>query len=624
IGKLGYHGDISDIEKAVEELEKLRILPKVEEEAVINPGETRLPEDVQPLGTNFRFVEFSDDIISTLDEAGSLLLLDELKAIAKEAKRSETEESYASNNTDDASIAGDDEDDVSTSGRGTPTLRTNRDEHYTKKILAQTGKCIRLSTLPHKLFERVHLVFYRSTEWTDKSLTTLILAKISRRNFPEYIVSRSANIFESRAFLLEFEASLRTQFRVDNLLEFNGTPGPKQFDVVLEIFEAVYPRWKVLVQKEQQKEDSKYETGEGSYLRRFSPAWVYTRIVHKGLQSLARFKEHLREHNLLCELLEQRLFHAARRGAWYQRKALLEEHYMYALTDAQGRSEEANKKHWKRVSLRTCEQGLQDKECHIIYHYDLQKRVMKLEKQLKIPKREQHEFAHVSLNKAYERTIHGVQLIRDREDTPSRSNSRRRSTDGTPRFKREASSTLGTPVKHDPEDEPKPTIEDKQFAKEVNRLASTTPTIQDDSTSTQIPTTPAPAERSATTNSTPHDRPTLVRRSSISTKTWWLDALDTGEVVSVESLALSHYRTYHNYKGYHSEGGILRALFGLLFYDILFETYIPNVFQTAYQTCPLDLHTDAFYSARLSEINQRINEIGAGQAEDILRRTWAA
>src|SRR5205823_9463248 len=62
-------------------------------------------------------------------------------------------------------------------------------------------------------------------------------------------------------------------------------------------------------------------------------------------------------------------------------------------------------------------------------------------------------------------------------------------------------------------------------------------------------------------------------------------------------------------------------LFGLLFYDILF-TYVPNVFQTPYQTCPLDLHTDAFYGARVSEITRRVVEIGNVGAEQLLKAVW--
>ena len=567
IGKLGYYSDISNLEDAVLDLQKIRELPKVENEQQETPGELEPPE-VTHLGTSFTFAECSSDHITTLNEASGLLLLDELKDIARDAKiqgknkgelltklratsgkqrgleaframkRSDTEESHGS------AMSENDEDPQS--GASTPAKSLNRDAHFTKRILEQTGKCIRLSIAPLKLFERVHLVFYRSTEWTEKSLTTLILAKISRRNFPEYFVSRSATIFESRNLLLEFEASLRTQFRVDNILEFNGPPGRKGLEQVLEIFEAVYPRWKVLLAIEQKKEDRVYESGEGAYLRRFSPAWVYTRIVHKALHVIAKFKDHTREHALLSELLGQRLFHAARRGAWYSRKALLEEHYMHALKPLEGRSVEAQKKHYKRVALRTCEEGLEDRECHVIFHHDLQKRIKKIEKQLKLPVREQHDFGHVLLSKPAERNIEGIQILREPPPTLRRTSS---------------------------------TASGNGEAQEPRRL---------------------------------------------STKTHWHDELDSNERVSVEAMCLSYYRKVLGWKGYHSEGGILRTLFGLLFADIMFEVYVPNVFQTAYQTCPLDLHTDAFYSARITEINTRCNELEAGGAEAIILKTWEA
>ena len=270
-----------------------------------------------------------------MEEASSLLQLDELKAIAKEAKvqgknkagllkalrqmsqrqsglgwvglkRSESQHNISPESSNE-------DEDERLSLR--PVSDISRDSHFLRKIMAVTGPCIRLSLPTLKLFERVHLVFYRSTEWTDKSLTTIILARISRRNFPEYIVSRSANIFPSRSELLEFEAAIRTQFRVDNILEFNGNPGKEGLGEVLSIFEEVYPRWKALLVEEQGKEDRVYESGEGAYLRRFSPAWVYTRIVHKGTYVLGRFKMYEREHNVTTELLKQHLFHASRRGA---------------------------------------------------------------------------------------------------------------------------------------------------------------------------------------------------------------------------------------------------------------------------------------------------------------------
>jgi fanconi-associated nuclease 1 len=408
--------------------------------------------------------------------------------------------------------------------------QSTREQYFLEKILAITGSCVRLSLTTFKLFERVHLVFYRSTEWTEKSLTTIILAKISRRNFPEYIVCRTSNIFMSRAALLEFEASLRLEAEVDKILEFGGPPGQEGFEKVVQIFETIYPRWEKLLREEQRKEERDYESGEGGYLRRFSPVHSYTRIVHKAAFVFGRLKEYEKEHSLITQLLDQRLFHHARRGGWYQRKALLEEHYMHHINPHPVSTDlEQRRKHWKRIAVKTCEAGLQDNDCHIIYHRDLQKRLLKLEKQLRIPRRLQHDFGHVKLKEPVEHMVEGIQIKRD-----------------------EQAGKLGR----------------------------------------------AP-----------------------STKTIWVDELEEGGECSVEEMCLSWYRS-QGWKGYHSEGGVIRTLFAYLFYDILF-LYIPNVFQTAYQTCPLDLHTDSFYPTRMSEINHRLVEITNGQAERIIREVDA-
>ncbi|KAE8356211.1 VRR-NUC domain-containing protein [Aspergillus coremiiformis] len=516
INRLGCYSDISDLSSVVNDLQRQRGLPVCSVSAGENPTGNENP-DALNLRDEFRFADKTEEI-TTLEEASSLLLLDELKTLARDAKvqgKGKKELLKALHRVSEKQTGLD----------WTSTAIVNRDGHFIQKILDSTGECIRLAWGPRALFERVHLVFYRSTEWTEKSLTTIILAKISRKNFPEYVVCRSSSIFPSRDSSLEFESALRTQFQIDNLLESNGTPTVELLEQVRDLAFKVYPRWKTLLEQEQRKEETVYECGEGVYLRRFSPAWVYTRIIHKGLYPLGRFKAHKEEHGLLSELLSQRLFHAARRGSWYQRKALLEEHYMWALMPSEGRNEEAQRKHWRRVALQTCEEGLQDPDCHLIHHFDLQKRILKLEKGLKVVKREQHDFSHAMLAKPEQRTVEGIRI--SRED----------------------------------------------------------PTAQDN-----------PSKRG---------QPTI-----------WIDERDGGEC-RVESMCLSWYRD-QGWKGYHSEGGIVRTLFGYLFYDILFA-YVPNVFQTPFQTCPLDLHTDAFYATRVSEINHRLVEITNGASERILR-----
>ncbi|KAI0177008.1 VRR-NUC domain-containing protein [Pestalotiopsis sp. NC0098] len=547
IAKLGYYDDVSNLENAVKELQETRPFPVALSSSQVDPDSeaARFAQEVHSLGESFSFADDSDTCIQTVEEAITLLGLDELKGLAKDARvQGKNKADFVKSicrmsnrqaglmsmglqrsNTHDSAASNDPTPEADSPG---PQLvdDSNRNRHFLEKIMAITGSSIRLSLPVFKLFERVHLVFYRSTEWTEKSLTAIILAKISRRNFPLYIVCRSSNIFSSRDHLLEFETATRSEFDVDNILEFNGPVGDDGFRKVLDTFEHIYGRWQKLLAEEQVKEDRVYETGEGTYLRRFSPVHPYTRIIHKATGVMGRFKQHQREHSILTELLSQRLFHHARRGAWYQRKALLEEHYMYALEpDPAYKDPEMQKKHWKRIAVATCDTALEDPDCHLKYHYDLQKRIIKLEKQLRIPFRLQHDFGHVRLKKPEEHHIEGIQIKRD--------------------------DIVGK------------------------------------------------------------------RGRGPSTKTIWVDEAEGEGECSVEAMCLSSYRS-QGWKGYHAEGGIIRTLFAYLFFDVLF-LYIPNVFQTAYQTCPLDLFTDSFYPTRASEINHRLVEIANGDAARIVQ-----
>ncbi|KAK0660924.1 Fanconi-associated nuclease 1-like protein [Lasiodiplodia hormozganensis] len=128
-------------------------------------------------------------------------------------------------------------------------------------------------------------------------------------------------------------------------------------------------------------------------------------------------------------------------------------------------------------------------------------------------------------------------------------------------------------------------------------------------------------EPTPSTNNRGNSSPFPTTRRGIQ-RTIWLDEREGDGECTVEAMCLSHYRS-QGWKGYHSEGGIVRTLFAYLFYDILF-TYVPNVFQTPFQTCPLDLHTDAFYPTRLSEINHRLVQIANGEAARLMREVWDA
>ncbi|KAL7267264.1 hypothetical protein RUND412_010157, partial [Rhizina undulata] len=387
INKLGYYSDISNISAACAVLQ----------DAAVGIADTNAA-------------------IESFEEAAGLLNLEELKALAKEAKCSGTNKAQLIASLKKLSAG---QGRLKTGGQ--LSLRfdgkgnyENRDAEFVRKILGTTGPCIRLKSSITTLFHRILLIFYRSTEWNEKALTTVILSRTLRRNFPHYVVSRTSNIFPTRIDLLEFEEAVKLQTNVDEILESSGVPTKEGLGSVLKIFESIWERWKDLVEEEGRKVKDKdaEEAVERVYLRRFCAAWVLTRIVHKGVYVLGRLKDYKREHEVLSALLKQKYFQGARRGGWYQRKALIEENYMAAVEkncDPKA-VEEVHKKKWRKISLETCEAGLQDPETHLIYHYELQKKITKLEQKLKVPKRLQHDFGHAGLRKPSEKTIFGERI----------------------------------------------------------------------------------------------------------------------------------------------------------------------------------------------------------------------
>lgn len=54
---------------------------------------------------------------------------------------------------------------------------------------------------------------------------------------------------------------------------------------------------------------------------------------------------------------------------------------------------------------------------------------------------------------------------------------------------------------------------------------------------------------------------------------------------------MQHYKLSGDWDSMHTEGGVVVTLFFLLLWDVIFDSSIPYVFQTAYQDAPLDLLT---------------------------------
>jgi Fanconi-associated nuclease 1 len=80
--------------------------------------------------------------------------------------------------------------------------------------------------------------------------------------------------------------------------------------------------------------------------------------------------------------------------------------------------------------------------------------------------------------------------------------------------------------------------------------------------------------------------------------------------VYVEQLALQYYALAQGFEGIHCEGSLCTTLYGLLCWDIIFDTTAaPYAFQSKYQDSPLDLFTDAFFVTRRELFEARFKQM---------------
>lgn len=77
---------------------------------------------------------------------------------------------------------------------------------------------------------------------------------------------------------------------------------------------------------------------------------------------------------------------------------------------------------------------------------------------------------------------------------------------------------------------------------------------------------------------------------------------------TVEEFVLNEF-SLDGWNGIHSESSYFTTIFALIFWDLLFDIEVSDVFQTAYQIAPLDLNTDAFYPFRREALEERLNLI---------------
>ncbi|KAG0083123.1 hypothetical protein BGZ92_011065 [Podila epicladia] len=357
-----------------------------------------------------------------------------------------------------------------------------RDAALIEKIVDISGPCVKIYPNVIRVFERLHLVFYRTKEYSEKpALIEAILAKIGQRTFPTYDITRSSTVFRNRDELLKYEEAIKLHFELSKLIDSAMGAGK---DAVVYVRDADQPIDRTTSGRRPIVPRTKSESGDAAdsdQERRAEVVAIYERVIQEAENIRHAWREYVATETALSTMNPS--------------------YFLLRFSPV-----EANL---------------------------IQARIVRLETDLKVAFRERHDFSYLTLRKAQKRILTGERL---------------------------------------------------------NTPGTIAPAYTSSHSYSYIPG----SEGIGSGNRPIANQRPLWRN---------IDGSDCG----VEELALSYYGTL-GYKGYHSENSILATLFGLLFWDILFSPQ-PGVFETSYQTEPLDLRTDAFFLGRQQMILDRLESI---------------
>ncbi|KAF9014179.1 VRR-NUC domain-containing protein [Cyathus striatus] len=497
------------------------------------------------------------------------------------------------------------------------------EDRLREQALEKLGKCVRVNYNFYRLIRRMHIICFRATEHPTALLLPALLTSFKKRKYASYNHSRDGGIWSTREDLLLYEQALALEAKIEEFMELvdesakgggsttkasrltnfqtpmTPTPGKRlatplrtpnsvrstrYADTPGSMKEEPIESWQYPIEepevsstktpKEQKAEITKYlylnyirdrwqssiavkkELKERSpALERFEPGFVYTRLVCGAGGAFATLKEYTLELELVQSLLAQRFWRRGKRAAWYTRRAILQTRYLHK--DLDGRID----LNVLQEALDGIYEALKDNDTGIVWRPGLVRRILRLEKSLKIPPEQcvkvegkLHSSEIVELE-AIRVHVHGMKLDpqgRPIIETPVRADASVRDY-----FSPIATRNPGKEVKEEPK------LEKKRNG-----------------------------------------------------KTYWKGT--DGAIVNVEERALQYYCSL-GYKGFHSETSILTTIFGLLFWDIIFAS-IPGAFETEFQAAPLDIGEDTFYAARKELIDKRLAEIRDGNAVEILKK----
>ncbi|KAF8912179.1 VRR-NUC domain-containing protein [Gymnopilus junonius] len=334
------------------------------------------------------------------------------------------------------------------SGKGlNPTKKPiNQEERLRQMAMKLLGKCVRVNFDVFRLFRRLHIVGYRETEHPSALLLPELLHRFKKRSYTRVEHMRSSCIWSSREDLLAYEKALHLESLLDDVIEGTKdsdkalqaraqsrprmkeqfvTPGPSgHLTTPLRspgsISNLHFSSTPAVKAKEEQGQQNFHSTGDNIEepiveirkelvvkshvdnwlysmckecvarftqvakmvapgLERFADGYVCIRMLCKATSALGPLKEYEKEQEILNFLLSQTFWRRGKRAQWYRRRAIVQGHLIAQASSQQKKFElRAQCMVWLR-------DGLLDEDVGIVWRPDLINRLMKLEKQLKLP-----------------------------------------------------------------------------------------------------------------------------------------------------------------------------------------------------------------------------------------------
>ncbi|GAA6016477.1 hypothetical protein JCM8202_006053 [Rhodotorula sphaerocarpa] len=455
--------------------------------------------------------------------------------------------------------------------RGNKLTQSSVVTNYALKLI---GDVVRLSPSATKLFGRLSLVYHR-TAYSSPSgglsasspLTMSLLARFGKRRYPKYIVARSWALFSSRTMLREFEAAMQVEKALEECLD--GI-------------------WGVGVPKRVEKETKQEKLAR---YRRGVEIWESVEDEWRRLCEEAEREMKIKEE--VDEAGERRLYYRRRfHPGWPLSRAAYKAAACYAKLGDHD-AEVAILRHLlSQTSFRRGKRGdWYDRLALVLMRYPLGEEARLLRKWGVKSEGDDGEVKGEAKGEVKGETeLQGT---------------KKEKKDAMLRARREEALTLCEKGLADPYTH---LIYKSSLQRRIARLES----------ALDVPAEQRRAFDVVLAKAVPRvmegerlDDPTIGRKS-----VW---RASDGEEVSVEDLCLEQYQR-EGWKGFHSENGVLTMIFALIFWDILFAP-VDGVFETPFQTAPLDLATDAFAIVRRPAINERLAAVAAGEGPSFLKET---